>query len=148
MTSTGWGRPPAGARGAAKALPQRQKTTAATANELLIGSSGSRRQGRSPLPRIGATSTGQSFLSRLLRGQCPSGYSTTIPTCLAFFSGSTSFRRASWDWDMPFVFATVYSEAAAPDYANGPRWEQPFKPVELVKALPGLICTKRSYSPV
>ncbi len=41
---------------------------------------------------------------------------------------------------VPFVFATGYDEAATPPaYRNVPRWEKPFDPEELVRALPAVI---------
>ncbi len=40
---------------------------------------------------------------------------------------------------VPFVFATGYDETAVPEaYRDVPRWEKPFKPEDLAKALPGL----------
>src|SRR3712207_2858614 len=41
---------------------------------------------------------------------------------------------------IPFVFATGYDEAAVPEaYKDVPRWEKPFKPEDLAKALPSLV---------
>jgi CheY-like chemotaxis protein len=41
---------------------------------------------------------------------------------------------------VPFIFATGYDEAAVPEaYRDVPRWEKPFKPEDLAKALPGLV---------
>jgi CheY-like chemotaxis protein len=41
---------------------------------------------------------------------------------------------------VPFVFATGYDENAVPeDYRDVPRWEKPFRPEDLAKALPQLI---------
>ena len=41
---------------------------------------------------------------------------------------------------VPFVFATGYEENAVPeDYRDVPRWEKPFRPEDLAKALPQLI---------
>ena len=41
---------------------------------------------------------------------------------------------------VPFVFATGYDEAAVPEtYRDVPRWEKPFKPEDLAKALPGVM---------
>ena len=41
---------------------------------------------------------------------------------------------------VPFVFATGYDEAVVPEaYKDVPRWEKPFKPEDLAKALPELV---------
>ena len=41
---------------------------------------------------------------------------------------------------VPFIFATGYDPAAVPEaYRDVPRWEKPFKPEDLVKALPGIV---------
>src|SRR3712207_5670272 len=41
---------------------------------------------------------------------------------------------------VPFVFATGYDESAVPEaYKDVPRWEKPFRPNDLAKALPGLV---------
>ena len=41
---------------------------------------------------------------------------------------------------IPFVFATGYDAAAVPEaYKGVPRWEKPFKPEDLAKALPALV---------
>ncbi|MXQ14140.1 response regulator [Microvirga makkahensis] len=41
---------------------------------------------------------------------------------------------------VPFIFATGYDEAAVPEaYRGVPRWEKPFRPEDLAKALPGLV---------
>ncbi len=41
---------------------------------------------------------------------------------------------------VPFVFATGYDESAVPEaYKDVPRWEKPFKPEDLAKALPALV---------
>lgn len=41
---------------------------------------------------------------------------------------------------IPFVLATGYDDAAIrPDYREVPRWEKPFDPEALVRALPGLV---------
>ena len=41
---------------------------------------------------------------------------------------------------VPFVFATGYDQGnVPPDYHAVPRWEKPFDPQELVKALPSLL---------
>jgi CheY-like chemotaxis protein len=41
---------------------------------------------------------------------------------------------------VPFIFATGYDEAAVPEaYRDVPRWEKPFRPEDLAKALPGLV---------
>ena len=40
---------------------------------------------------------------------------------------------------VPFVFATGYDRAVLPEaYGGVPRWEKPFDPGRLVRALPGL----------
>ncbi len=44
------------------------------------------------------------------------------------------------DAGVPFVFATGYDEASLPEpYRDVPRWEKPFDPGELVRALPPLM---------
>src|SRR3712207_2395001 len=41
---------------------------------------------------------------------------------------------------VPFVFATGYDASAVPEtYRDVPRWEKPFKPEALAKALPGIV---------
>ena len=41
---------------------------------------------------------------------------------------------------VPFVFATGYDETVVPEaYKDVPRWEKPFKPEDLAKALPSLV---------
>ena len=41
---------------------------------------------------------------------------------------------------VPFVFATGYDESAVPEtYRDVPRWEKPFRPEDLARALPGLV---------
>ena len=41
---------------------------------------------------------------------------------------------------VPFVFATGYAQGSVPAaYEGVPRWEKPFDPQELVKALPSLL---------
>jgi CheY-like chemotaxis protein len=41
---------------------------------------------------------------------------------------------------IPFVFATGYDQSAVPAAYDGVRrWEKPFEPAELAKALPGLL---------
>ncbi len=41
---------------------------------------------------------------------------------------------------VPFVFATGYDESAVPEaYRDVPRWEKPFKPEDLARALPGIV---------
>jgi hypothetical protein len=41
---------------------------------------------------------------------------------------------------VPFVFATGYDETAIPDaYGDVPRWEKPFRPGDLAKALPQIM---------
>ena len=41
---------------------------------------------------------------------------------------------------VPFVFATGYDEAALPAaYRDVPRWEKPFRPQDLAKALPTIV---------
>ncbi len=41
---------------------------------------------------------------------------------------------------VPFVFATGYDAAAVPEaYKDVPRWEKPFKPEDLAKALPSIV---------
>ena len=41
---------------------------------------------------------------------------------------------------VPFVFATGYDATAVPDaYRQVPRWEEPFKPEDLARALPNLV---------
>lgn len=41
---------------------------------------------------------------------------------------------------IPFVFATGYDTSAIPSgYADIPRWEKPFDPHALARALPGLV---------
>ena len=41
---------------------------------------------------------------------------------------------------VPFVFATGYDATAVPDaYKDVPRWEKPFKPEDLAKALPAIV---------
>ncbi len=41
---------------------------------------------------------------------------------------------------VPFVFATGYDQRSVPPAYDGvPRWEKPFDPQELVKALPSLL---------
>jgi CheY-like chemotaxis protein len=41
---------------------------------------------------------------------------------------------------VPFVFATGYDEAAVPEaYRDVPRWEKPFRPEDLAKALPAIV---------
>lgn len=41
---------------------------------------------------------------------------------------------------VPFVFATGYDAAAVPElYKDVPRWEKPFKPEDLARALPGIV---------
>jgi len=41
---------------------------------------------------------------------------------------------------VPFVFATGYDENAVPEaYKDVPRWEKPFRPEDLAKALPALV---------
>jgi hypothetical protein len=40
---------------------------------------------------------------------------------------------------VPFIFAAGYDETALPeDYRDVPRWEKPFRPEDLAKALPGI----------
>jgi CheY-like chemotaxis protein len=42
--------------------------------------------------------------------------------------------------EVPFVFATGYDVSAIPEaYRNVPRWEKPFRPEDLVAALPGIV---------
>ena len=42
--------------------------------------------------------------------------------------------------DIPFVFATGYDQSVVPAaYGNVRRWEKPFEPEELARALPGLM---------
>ncbi len=44
------------------------------------------------------------------------------------------------DQGIPFVFATGYDEAAVPEtYKDVPRWEKPYRPEDLAKALPGIV---------
>ena len=41
---------------------------------------------------------------------------------------------------VPFVFATGYDETAVPEaYKDVPRWEKPFKPEDLARALPEIV---------
>lgn len=41
---------------------------------------------------------------------------------------------------VPFVFATGYDAAAVPEaYRDVPRWEKPFTPEDLAKALPAIV---------
>ena len=45
---------------------------------------------------------------------------------------------------VPFVFATGYDESATPPaYRDVPRWEKPFNPQDLVRALPSVIGRRR-----
>ena len=49
---------------------------------------------------------------------------------------------------LPFVFATGYGQAMVPSaYGRVPRWEKPFDPEDLVRALPGLLGTWGYGSP-
>jgi CheY-like chemotaxis protein len=42
--------------------------------------------------------------------------------------------------DIPFVFATGHDESVVPEtYKDVPRWEKPFKPEDLARALPALV---------
>ena len=44
------------------------------------------------------------------------------------------------DRGVPFVFATGYDQSVVPDrHQDAPRWEKPFDPTVLVRALPRLI---------
>jgi len=44
---------------------------------------------------------------------------------------------------VPFVFATGYDETAVPPpYRSVPRWEKPFDPDALARALPGLMAAR------
>lgn len=49
------------------------------------------------------------------------------------------------DRGVPFVFATGYDAAAVPAaYQDVPRWEKPFDPRDLAKALPGIVSSERA----
>ena len=50
--------------------------------------------------------------------------------------------------DIPFVFAAGYDRSAVPEaYRDVPRWEKPYNPHELARAVPGIVEKHASRAP-